>query len=145
MNRTCALLLSLAIALWACAAVQYATGPTFIEASPPPAPKATLYFYRVDTSLSAMPTIKLNGEPFVEIPVLGYSYAYLTPGVYRVSVAYRGGDYPLTTEFVAKEGQVVFMRFYDTAGLKRISVPPEKKALEEIRDHRFVEPLTRDF
>lgn len=144
MIRKLLLIISLAVLLSACAA-KYATGPQFSEAPLPPAHKGTLYIYRADAPLVWTPTVKINNKPFLELSKLGYSYVYLTPGIYRLTFDYGGLDSSFVTEILIDEGKVVFKGLYDSGGHKVLEDLPRDQALDKIKEYRYIEPLNTEF
>jgi hypothetical protein len=136
-------IIGLALILSGCAT--YATGPLFSEAPRLQIQKSILYIYRVNSPLVYTPIIKINDKPFVELSKLGYSYAYLSPGIYKITIDYRYLETPLITEFSIEENQEVFKRLYDSGFNKNLTDIPKEKALNEIKDFRYVEPLNTEF
>jgi len=144
MIRKCMIIIGLSIALSACAA-KYATGPLFSEAPPPPLKKSILYIYRVDSPLVWTPIVRINDKPFVELAKLGYSYTYLSPGIYKLTIEYGGKASAFITEFFIEEGQEVFKKYYDSGSQKLLTDLPKTKALDEIKEYRYIEPLNTRF
>lgn len=144
----CKLLISgvlLMITLSGCFA-SYATGPRFQEVSAPPAGKALLYIYRVDTLLQMTPTVKIDGVPWVVLHKQGYSYAYIGTGIHRLMLDYgRSTSINMISEFIINGGETICVRIYDGGLHKRIDSLPMKSALAEISEYRYVEPLRVDF
>lgn len=121
----------------------YATGPLFNQAPPSPDKMGTLYVFRSKVSVGAsIPTVKLNGKPFVNLTAMGYSYAYLSPGVYQLT--FENGSFKyFITEVEIKEGQDLFVEYSEP--FSRLREIPKTRALEEVKQYRYVNPLNTDF
>lgn len=123
--------------------VTYSTGPLFIQAPPSPDKMGTLYVFRSKVSVgSPIPTVKLNGKPFVNLTAMGYSYAYLSPGVYQLTFE-RGNYKNFITEIEIKEGQELFVEYNEP--FSRLREIPKSQAINAVKEYRYVEPLNTEF
>ena len=124
----------------------YATGPLFSEKPYPQAGNSIIYIYRVDSIHMNTPMIKINDKPFVKLDKEGYSYVYLQKGLYKLTIDFGGFAYtPFITELLVEGKQEIFIRLYDTGGAIRLDYMQKEKALEEIKQYRFVEPIATQF
>ena len=138
------LMLSFVLILSGCAT--YATGPLFMEAPPSPDKKSTLYIFRAKTIEMGTPKVKINGEPFVDLKAMGYSYAYLPPGIYRISFdygAFAGGGF--ITEVEMKEGKDLYVLYSGNGMANNVVEMTKKQASEQIKNYRYVDPINKDF
>lgn len=144
--KSLVLLATFMVALSACAA-RLTEGRLFAETSPPSVGKSLVYVYYVDDTVHpfafGVRTIMINNKPLAKLPRLGYSYAYLRPGVFRLDITELGIT-ELSTEFLVEEGQTLFIRLSTTRGFT-IGEVPREKALPEIETNRYVEPLNTEF
>jgi len=122
-----------------------ATGPLFTQASPSLDKKGTFYIFRAKTTLGVTPTVKINGKPFVALTALGYSYVYLSPGIYRLTFYYGSFGNNFISEIEIKEGQELFAEYYAYGIGQSLREIPKTTALDEIKDCRYVAPLSTDF
>ncbi|MBF0388103.1 MAG: hypothetical protein HQL20_09675 [Candidatus Omnitrophica bacterium] len=121
-----------------------ASGPLFAPASPSPDKKSVLYVYRNIGSLGVAPTVKINGKPFVVLTSGGYSYAYLSPGIYKLTFQWMGGlGYTFTTQIEIKPGEDLFEKHYSTSVI--MEDIPADQGLEDIKQYRYVPTLNSDF
>ena len=118
-----------------------ATGPLFSEAPMPSGNLGVLYLYRRPAIALTDPIFKIDGKPFVKMGGLGYSYAYLTPGVHRLAIGMLSG------EFAVEKRQVLFKRVEEEGDRTSIRAVPEEKAIKEMKrlEYRYVEPFNREF
>lgn len=123
----------------------YATGPLFQQASPAPETKGTLYVFRAKTISVPNVTVKIDGRPFVVLTVMGYSYAYLSPGIHRLN--FNSGSFggSFISEVEIKEGEALYVEHHGDGYGTRISEIPSSQALEAVKDYRYVEPINRNF
>lgn len=143
LNKISCLAIGIIFTLSGCAT--YATGPLFTEAPRPAIDTSIIYIYRVDSPLVYTPIVKINDKPFVNLAKQGYSYAYVSPGLYRINIDYGHLETPFITEFIVEENQEVFKRLYDSGFNKILIDIPKEKALKEIKEFRYVKPLNEDF
>ena len=136
------LILFLLIGIVSGCAATLATGPLFSEAPPSTGNKSTLYVFRTKSSwLAPKLTVKINGKPLVALDSLGYSYAYLSPGIYRLTF-----DSGFITEIEIKEGQDLFVECHAANGFgEGTRDVPKTQALDEIKNYRYVNPLNTIF
>lgn len=121
----------------------YSTGPLFTQAPPSPEKKGTLYVFRSKVSLAmSIPTVKLNGKPFVNLTAMGYSYAYLSPGVYQLTFE-RGNYKNFITEIEIKEEQELFVEYNEP--FSRLREIPKSQAIDAVKEYRYVVPLNTEF
>lgn len=141
MTRRYLILFCLIITVSGCAT--YATGPLFKQAPTPPDKMGTLYVFRSKVSLGAsIPTVKINGKPFVNLTAMGYSYTYLSPGVYRLT--FENGNYQrFITEIEIKEGEELFEEYSEP--FSRLREIPESQAIDAVTNYRFVVPVNTEF
>ncbi len=135
------ILFSLILIFSGCAT--YSTGPLFSMAPAPPDKRGTLYVFRSKVSVGAsIPAVKINGKPFVNLTAMGYSYTYLSPGVYQLT--FENGNYKyFITEIEIKEGEELFVEYSEP--FSRLKEIPKAQALDEVKDYRYVEPLNMSF
>lgn len=141
MIRKYLILICLSLMVSGCAT--YATGPLFNQAPPSSDKMGTLYVFRSKVSLGAsIPTVKINGKPFVNLTAMGYSYAYLHPGVYRLT--FENGSFKyFITEIDIKEGEELFEEYNEVFSTLR--EVPKSRVFEAVKDYRYVAPLNADF
>ncbi len=124
----------------------YAKGPLFTEAPPSPNQKSTFYIFRAKTFGAGTPKVKINGQPFIDLTEMGYSYTYLSPGIYRISFDY--GVFAGTnfiTEIEMKEGKDLYL-FYSGNGVgDNVLEMTKEQASEQIKKYRYIEPINKDF
>ena len=141
MTKKHLIVLCLILVISGCAT--YATGPLFRQAPPAPDKMGTLYVFRSKVSLGAsIPTVKINGKPFVNLPAMGYSYAYLSPGVYRLTFENESFKY-FITEIEIKEREELFEEFSEP--FSRLREIQKSKAPDLVKDYRYVGPLNTEF
>ena len=134
------LILSLFLVLSGCATS--AKGPLFTEAPPAPNQKSTLYIFRARTLQMGTPKVKINNQLFANLTSNGYSYAYLSPGVYRISFEYTPlADSDFMTEVEMKEGKNIYLLFSGSY----VSEMTKERASEQIKNYRYVDPINKDF
>lgn len=108
--------------------------------------KATLYIYRVPSSSENVPTVKLNGENVFQLPTGSYSYVYLEPGDYKLSLEYADpGMQPLEANINVQEGQEIFEEYVGSPGASLLSEIPKDEALKNIESFIYIEPTKKDF
>ncbi|MDP2906010.1 MAG: hypothetical protein Q8O22_06910 [Candidatus Omnitrophota bacterium] len=118
----------------------YASGPLFKEAPLPSNDMGTLYVFRSKASLGALvPTVKIDRRPFVKLTAMGYSYTYLSPGVYRLT--FENGNYQrFITEIEIKEGQELFIEYSEPfSTLREI---PKSQVSDVVKNYRYVAPVS---
>lgn len=145
MIKKCFILFFLVALLSGCATL--ANGPLFTKAPMAPTNKGTLYLFRPRSSLGKTPLVKINGKPFVALTVLGYSYVYLSPGVYQLVFYYGTFGDNFISEIEIKQGQDTFLQYYaygfgSGQGVRDFS---SAQALEELKMYRYIQPLNTDF
>ncbi len=102
-------------------------GPMFSKAlNPPKADMGTLYVFRAKGGLGeeAYMPVKVNGVPFVNLAPMGYSYQYLTPGIYQLSIGNTAYG-SIMTEVEIKPGQELY-ELFDAFGNSVNDVSPSK-------------------
>lgn len=141
MTKRYLILFCLILAISGCAT--YATGPLFKQATAPPDKMGTLYVFRSKVSLGMpIPTVKINGKALVNLTAMGYSYTYLSPGVYRLT--FENGNYKLfITEIEIKEGEELFVEYLEP--FSRLRELPKSQALDAVTNYRFVAPRNTEF
>lgn len=122
----------------------YAAGPLFNQAPLSPDNKGTLYVFRTKSG-GPTPIVKINGKPFVALSVLGYSYAYLSPGIYRLTFEYGAFGDNFISEIEIKEGQEVFEEYSPNGFGQNLREIPKTQALDEMKPYRYINPLNTDF
>ncbi|MFA5060646.1 MAG: DUF2846 domain-containing protein [Candidatus Omnitrophota bacterium] len=121
----------------------YATGPLFSQAPASPTDKGTLYVFRSKASVGALiPTVKLNGKPFVNLTAMGYSYAYVTPGVYQLTFE-KGSFKYFITEIEIKAGENLYVEYNEPFSMLREI--PESKVSEAVKNYKYVDPSNISF
>lgn len=133
------------LVLMASGCATYATGPLFKQAPIPPGKKSLVYVFHEKSPLVYTPTVKINGEPFVKLTKLGYSYAYLSPGIYRLTFQYGGFEGAFITEIEIKEGRQIFLKYFSSGFDISLKEVPETEALNEIKEYKYVEPFRTEF
>jgi hypothetical protein len=116
--RTTAVLFSLLL-LGGCAS----SGPLYVEAPPPPAGKAILYVAREATFSGSVGAARflIDGKPFADLLISGYSYAYLSPGHHEITQFWPLlGNFHVTGEshgsVDAEAGHAYYFRFQTEVG-----------------------------
>lgn len=123
----------------------YATGPLFKQTPAPPNHKSTLYVFHPKSTIFYTPLVKIDDKPFVKLTQLGYSYAYLSPRVYRLTFKYGGGAGAFISEIEVKGGQPIFVKYFSNGFGETLKEVPEIEALNEIKEYRYVEPVQTEF
>jgi len=119
-------------------------GPMFTKAlNPPKADMGTLYVFRAKGGLGeeAYMSVKVNGVPFVNLAPMGYSYEYLTPGIYQLSIgnpAYGA----IMTEIEIKPGQELY-ELFDAFGNSVVDVSPSKAPFI-LNEFRYIQAYQLD-
>ena len=75
----------------------------------------------------------------------GYSYAFLSPGLYKLVIDYPLFETSLITEIIVEEGKELFFRLYDNGFIKSLTEIEKEKAIDELKGYRFVEPINSIF
>lgn len=125
----------------------YANGPAFTQAPTPPEKKSTFYIFRAKAkwgSSANNPMVKIDGKSFVKLTTLGYSYAYLSPGIHKLTFNNGGAWDNFITEIRVKEGEDLFIEYIDY-GNQSLRTLSKAKALEEAQNYKFVEPINTNF
>ena len=74
------------------------------------------------------------------------SYVYLKPGIYRLKFDYKtiqSSDF--STEIAIETGQEMFEKYYGSGLRMQIITISKEKALSELKNYRYVEPLNKEF
>ena len=145
MNKKWFLLIFLILIISGCATT--ANGPLFKEAPVSGDKKSTLYIFQVKKPLVYPATAKINGKPFVQLARNGYSYTYLSPGVYKLSfdtnvLALAAG---LVSEIEIQEGKDIYLEFSDGSAQQSLREIPKEQALEKFKNFSYIEPLNTEF
>lgn len=121
----------------------YANGPLFKDIPVSPSGNSILCIYRVDSIHMNTPMIYIDNTPFVKLDKKGYSWVYLKNGLYKIKIDFdKFGYTPFYTEILIKGGEEIYLRLYDIGGSIRLNNYTKEKAKEEIKDFRFIEPIT---
>lgn len=134
---------TLLILLFCCGCTTLATGPLFKPAAPPPSNAGTLYVFRSNVILGgSAPLVQLNGQPFVYLPAMGYSYAYLAPGVYRLTFERAGFKYFIAeVEIIEDEELYVFFN----EPMSTMTELNSEDAAGQFNQYRYVDPISIAF
>lgn len=123
----------------------YATGPSFKEAPLANNRKSTLYIFQVKSPLVYAPIVTINDKPFVKLTKMGYAYAYLSPGVYKLTFHYGALEGDFITEIEIHEGKDIYIEYYGGGYDKHLRELPKEQALVVLKDFKYIEPLSTDF
>lgn len=123
----------------------YATGSLFQQAPAPTEKKSILYVFHPKSTIVYTPLVKINDKPFVKLTQMGYSHAYLSPGIYRLAFKYGGGAGTFISEIEVKGDQPIFVKYFSTGFGKSLKEVPETEALHELKEYRYVEPIQIEF
>lgn len=137
------ILFCLVLMLSGCAT--YATGPLFREAPVSSDKESTLYIFQVKSPLVYSPIVKINDKPFIRLTKMGYSYAYLSPGIYKLTFDYGGTEGDFISEIEIHKGKETYMEYYGDGFEKRLRELPREQALDELKDFKYIEPLNTEF
>jgi hypothetical protein len=122
-----------------------ASGPLFSGMPKAEATKGMVLIYRENTIYVYTPTIKFDDKPFVKLSKKGYSYASLYPGLYKLVIDYPLFETSLITEINVEEGKELFLRLYDNGFGKSLTEIEKEKAIDELKEYHFVEPINSNF
>jgi len=129
--------------LFGCA--PYAKGPLFSQIPNLQANKCVLFVYRKDTIYQNTPMVKINEKLFVKLGKKGYSYAYMAPGIYKLTFDYGFLEAPFIIELPIEEQKEIYLRLYDIGFHKSVTEVEKEKALEELKEYRFEEQINLEF
>lgn len=123
----------------------YAAGPLFREAPVSNDGKSMLYVFQIKSPLVYAPIVKINNKPFVRLTKMGYSYAYLFPGVYKLTFDYGGLEGVFISEVEIHAGRETYVEYYGGGFEKRLRELSKAQAIDELKDFRYIEPLNTEF
>ena len=126
-------------------------GPKFKPANPPPAGKALVYIYRLNsTPYLLSPDLLINGKKILELANRGYSYVYLKPGDHEIKAnwSFASGRKDLQGKIKVEAGKTYFIRthghvYYDTITYSSsgyLGFVPEDRALGELNKCLYIKP-----
>lgn len=122
-----------------CATTKPPVDQFFIPAPKPENNQGVLYIFEAPPAFLVpdTPTIAINGKTFVRLSRFGYSYIYLNPGVYRLSII--GGE-GFMTEIEIKPGQELFEEYYNYGAGNGINELSKERALEKLEHFKYIQP-----